>query len=62
MPDQQMSLIEQLENPPRISGGHLDEDKAIELMRTAAFALSTMIGVASKAAARAATHTPGVER
>ena len=52
MAEQEMTLIEQLENPPRLDGGHLDEDKAIDLMRTAAFALSTMIGVASRAAAR----------
>lgn len=51
MAEQEMTLIEQLQNPPRIQGGHLDEDKTVDLMRTAAFALSTMIGVASKAAA-----------
>lgn len=50
MPDEKMTLIEQLQNPPRIEGGHLDEDKVVDLMRTAAFALSTMIGVAAKAA------------
>lgn len=49
MAEQKMTLIEQLQNPPYIEGGHLDEDKVIDLMRTAAFALSTMIGVASKA-------------
>ena len=52
MAKEKMSLIEQLQNPPRIAGGYLDEDKVVDLMRTAAFALSTMIGVASKAAAR----------
>ena len=51
MAKEKMSLIEQLQNPPRIAGGYLDEDKVVDLMRTAAFALSTMIGVASKAAA-----------
>lgn len=56
MAEQEMTLIEQLENPPRIEGGHLDEGKVIDLMRTAAFALDTMIGVASKAAGR----TPSV--
>ena len=50
MAEQQITLIEQLENPPRIEGGHLDEDKVVDLMRVAAFALSTMIGVASKLA------------
>jgi hypothetical protein len=50
MADKTMSLIEQLQNPPRIMGGHLDEDKVVDLMRTAAFALSTMIGVAAKLA------------
>ena len=55
MAEQEMTLIEQLQNPPRIEGGHLDEDKVVDLMRIAAFALSTMIGVASKAAA----FTPG---
>ena len=53
MAKEKMSLIEQLQNPPRIAGGYLDEDKVVDLMRTAAFALSTMIGVASKATARA---------
>jgi hypothetical protein len=52
MSEQKMTLIEQLQNPPRIEGGHLDEDKVVDLMRTAAFALSTMIGVASKSACR----------
>lgn len=51
MAEEKMSLIEQLQNPPRGDGGHLDEDKTVDLMRTAAFALSTMIRVASKAAA-----------
>lgn len=50
----EMTLIEQLQNPPYIDGGYLDPDKTVDLMRTAAFALSTMIGVASKAAARPA--------
>lgn len=52
MTEQPMTLIEQLENPPRIAGGHLDEGQTVDLMRTAAFALSTMIGVASKASAK----------
>lgn len=52
MADQEMTLIEQLENPPYLEGGRLDQDKVIDLMRTAAFALSTMIGVAAKAAAK----------
>ncbi len=51
MAEEKMSLIEELQNPPRVEGGHLDEDKVIDLMRTAADALSTMIGVASKLAA-----------
>lgn len=51
MSDQKMSLIEQLDNPPRIAGGHLDEDQVVDLMRIAALALSTMIGVAAKATA-----------
>lgn len=51
MSDQPMSLIEQLENPPRLQDGALDQDKVIDLMRAAAFALSTMIGVAAKASA-----------
>jgi hypothetical protein len=51
MAEEKMTLIEQLENPPRVEGGGLDEDKVVDLMRTAAFALSTMIGVASKNAA-----------
>ena len=51
MAEQEMTLIEQLQNPPYIEGGHLDEDKVVDLMRTAAFALSTMIGVAAKACA-----------
>jgi hypothetical protein len=50
-----MSLIEELQNPPRLDGGRLDEDRVIELMRTAALALSTMIGVAAKAATRSRT-------
>ena len=50
MAEEKMSLIEELQNPPRIKGGGLDEDKVIDLMRVAADALSTMIGVASKLA------------
>jgi len=51
MADEKMTLIEQLQNPPRVDGGRLDEDKCTDLMRAAAVALSTMIGVASKLAA-----------
>ena len=51
MAEEKMTLIEQLQNPPRVDGGGLDEDKVIDLMRAAAEALSTMIGVASKLAA-----------
>jgi hypothetical protein len=51
MAEEKMSLIEELQNPPRVEGGGLDEDKAIDLMRTAADALSTMIGVAAGLAA-----------
>ena len=51
MAEEKMSLIEELQNPPRAEGGALDEPKVIDLMKTAAFALSTQIGVASKAAA-----------
>lgn len=50
MTDQPMSLIEELENPPRLQDGRLDEGRVIDLMRTAAQAYSTMIGVAAKAA------------
>lgn len=50
MAAKKMSLIEELQNPPRIDGGHLDENRVVDLMRTAALALSTMIGVAAKAA------------
>ncbi len=49
--EERMTLIEQLHNPPRVDGGGLDEAKTIDIMRAAAFALSTMIGVATKAAA-----------
>lgn len=49
MAEQQMSLIEELQNPPRLDNGTLDEAKLIDVMRMAGFALSTMIGVASKA-------------
>lgn len=52
MAEQKMSLIEELQNPPRTQEGRLDEDKVINLMRVAADALSTMIGVASKLGAR----------
>lgn len=51
MAEDKMTLIEELQNPPRVDGGGLDEPKVIDLMRTAADALSTMIGVASKLAA-----------
>lgn len=51
MAEEKMSLIEELQNPPRMDGGALDESKVIDLMRTAADAISTMIGVASKLAA-----------
>jgi hypothetical protein len=47
MAEQKMSLIEELQNPPRVDGGALDEPKVIDLMRVAADALSTMIGVAA---------------
>lgn len=50
MAEERMSLIEELQNPPRVDGGGLDEPKVITLMRTAADALSTMIGVAAKTA------------
>ena len=50
MAEEKMSLIEELQNPPRVDGGRLDENRVIDLMRTAADALSTMIGVAAKAA------------
>lgn len=49
MSEEKMSLIDELQNPPRIDDGHLDEDMVIDLMRVAADALSTMIGVAAKA-------------
>jgi len=42
-----------VQNPPRVDGGRLDENRVIDLMRTAADALSTMIGVAAKS-----TRTP----
>lgn len=42
MAEEKMTLIEQLQNPPRVDGGDLDEDKVVDLMRAAAFALSTM--------------------
>lgn len=48
MAEEKMSLIEELQNPPRVEGGGLDEDKVVDLMRTAADALSTMIGVAAR--------------
>ena len=51
MAEQKMSLIEELQNPPRTNDGRLDDDRVIDLMRTAANALSTMIGVAAKASA-----------
>lgn len=51
MAEDKMTLIEELQNPPRVDSGALDEPKVIDLMRTAADALSTMIGVASKLAA-----------
>lgn len=51
MPEEKMSLIDELLNPPRKQNGKLDEDRVIDLMRTAGNALSTMIGVASKLAA-----------
>lgn len=51
MPEEKMSLIEELRNPPRLDGGRLDEDKVINLMRIAADALSTMIGVAARGGA-----------
>ena len=51
MAEEKMSLIDELLNPPRLEDGQLDADRAIDLMRTAGNALSTMIGVASKAAA-----------
>lgn len=50
MADEKMSLIEELQNPPRLDGGGLDEGRVVDLMRVGAFALSTEIGVASKAA------------
>lgn len=49
MADEPMSLIEELQNPPRLQDGRLDEDRVIDLMRIAAIDLSIMIGVASKA-------------
>ncbi|WP_441235682.1 hypothetical protein [Bradyrhizobium sp. 930_D9_N1_4] len=52
MANEPMSLIEELQNPPRVDGGRLDESKTIDVMKTAAFALSTMIGVAAKASAQ----------
>jgi hypothetical protein len=52
MPEEKMSLIDELLNPPRKQNGKLDEERAIDLMRTAGNALSTMIGVASKLAAK----------
>jgi hypothetical protein len=42
MAEEKMTLIEQLQNPPRVDGGDLDEDKVVDLMRAAAFALSTV--------------------
>ncbi len=39
MAEEKMTLIEQLENPPRTEGGWLDEDKVVDLMRTAALGL-----------------------
>ena len=50
MAEEKMSLIEELQNPPRVEGGALDEARVIDIMRMAALALSTMIGVAAKAA------------
>ena len=50
MAEEKMSLIEELENPPRLDDGRLNEDRVIDLMRAASVALSTMIGVAAKAA------------
>lgn len=47
MAEEKMSLIEELQNPPRTEGGRLDEDRVVDLMRVAAGALSTMIGVAA---------------
>ena len=52
--EERMSLLDELLNPPRLQNGRLDEDRTIDLMRTAGNALSTMIGVAAKAAARKA--------
>lgn len=51
MAEEKMSLIEELQNPPRLDDGRLDESRTIDLMRVAADALSTMIGAAAKAAA-----------
>jgi hypothetical protein len=51
MAEKKMSLIEELQNPPRTEDGRLDESRVIDIMRVAATALSTMIGVAAKAAA-----------
>lgn len=51
MPDEKMSLIEELQNPPRLQNGRLDEGRVIDLMRIAASSLSTMIGVAARASA-----------
>lgn len=56
MPEEKMSLIEELQNPPRLNNGHLDEGRVIDLMRIAASSLSTMIGVAAKAAEKRAQH------
>lgn len=50
MADEKMSLIEELQNPPRVDGGGLDEPRVVDLMRVAASALSTMIGVAASLA------------
>jgi hypothetical protein len=47
MAEEKMSLIDELQNPPRTDDGHLDEDRVVDLMRVAADALSTMIGVAA---------------
>lgn len=45
MAEEKMSLIEELQNPPRVDGGTLDESRVIDLMKTAAFALSTQMGI-----------------
>jgi hypothetical protein len=58
MAEEKMSLIEELENPPRLDNGHLNEGRAIDLMRSAAIALSTMIGVATKAASSQKENSP----